>query len=74
MVSADHKNYLIDSKKQGEREDALCIKAMTEEGCKTVDLSAEEREVFFQKASAEEVSVTRLQFSDELIALSLIHI
>lgn len=51
-----------------EQEDALCIKALTEEGCEIVDLSAEERETF-QKATAAEVSVTRSQFSDELIAL-----
>jgi len=46
----------------------LCIKALKEEGCKIVDLSAEERETF-QKATAAEVSVTRSQFSDELIEL-----
>jgi len=51
-----------------EQEDALCIKALTDAGCKLVDLTDDERKVF-QKATATEVSITRSQFSDELIAL-----
>jgi len=51
-----------------EQEDAVCIKAMSEEGCEIVELSADEREVF-QQATAAEVSITRSQFSDELIGL-----
>jgi len=50
------------------QEDALCMQAMTADGCKLVELTAEEREEF-RKAADTEVSVIRSQFSDELIAL-----
>jgi len=51
-----------------EQEDTVCMKALTAAGCKLVELSADERNAFQQETAAE-VSITRSQFSDELIAL-----
>jgi len=51
-----------------EQEDIVCMDTLTAEGCKVVELSAEERKEF-QQATTAEVSITRSQFSDELIAL-----
>jgi len=51
-----------------EQEDVVCREALAAEGCKVVELTAGERKEF-QQATTAEVSITRSQFSDELIEL-----